>query len=87
MRVALQAGQLDQPVPGGIGRYVEGLFRHLPDAGVTQKLDLVMRADRAARAYDPRIFQVRASYGDEIRRIPTGIAPAIQRKPAKICPL
>src|SRR3954447_15357904 len=41
----------------------------LPDAGVTQKLDLVMRADRAARAYDPRIFQVRASYGDEIRRI------------------
>jgi TldD protein len=41
----------------------------LPDAGVAQKLDLVMRADRAARAYDPRIFQVRASYGDEIRRI------------------
>ncbi|HZQ78281.1 MAG TPA: glycosyltransferase family 1 protein [Acidimicrobiia bacterium] len=34
MRVALQAGQLDQPVPGGIGRYVEGLFRHLPEAGV-----------------------------------------------------
>jgi glycosyltransferase involved in cell wall biosynthesis len=34
MRVALQAGQLDQAVPGGIGRYVEGLFRHLPEAGV-----------------------------------------------------
>lgn len=34
MRVALHAGQLDQPVPGGIGRYVEGLMRHLPDAGV-----------------------------------------------------
>ena len=34
MRVALHAGQLDQPVPGGIGRYVEGLLRHLPDAGV-----------------------------------------------------
>ena len=34
LTVALQAGQLDQPVPGGIGRYVEGLVRHLPAAGV-----------------------------------------------------
>jgi glycosyltransferase involved in cell wall biosynthesis len=34
LRVALHAGQLDQPVPGGIGRYVEGLLRHLPEAGV-----------------------------------------------------
>ena len=28
-----------------------------------------MRADRAARAFDPRITQVRASYSDELRRI------------------
>ena len=34
LTVALQAGQLDQPVPGGIGRYVDGLVRHLPEAGV-----------------------------------------------------
>ncbi len=34
MKVALHTGQLRQPVPGGIGRYVEGLLAHLPAAGV-----------------------------------------------------
>ena len=32
--VALHAGQLLQPVPGGIGRYVRSLLRALPGAGV-----------------------------------------------------
>jgi TldD protein len=36
---------------------------------VQPKVDLVFRADRAAREYDPRIVQVRAGYADEIRRI------------------
>jgi TldD protein len=39
------------------------------DADVLAKLDLVMRADKAARAYDPRIVQVRGSYADELRQI------------------
>src|SRR6185437_8907000 len=39
------------------------------DADLSAKLDLVQRADRAARAYDPRITQVRAGYADELRRI------------------
>ena len=39
------------------------------DADVSAKLDLLVRSDKAARAYDPRIFQVRASYADELRRI------------------
>jgi glycosyltransferase involved in cell wall biosynthesis len=34
MRVAVHAGQLLQPVPGGIGRYVHALLDHLPDADV-----------------------------------------------------
>jgi glycosyltransferase involved in cell wall biosynthesis len=34
MKVALHAGQLLQPVPGGIGRYVHSLLRVLPTAGV-----------------------------------------------------
>jgi TldD protein len=39
------------------------------DADLAAKLELVMRADKAARTYDPRIKQVRAGYADELRRI------------------
>src|SRR5499433_1172913 len=39
------------------------------DADVAAKLELVMRADHAARAYDPRIIQVQCGYADELRQI------------------
>ncbi|HYH00256.1 MAG TPA: metalloprotease TldD [Terriglobales bacterium] len=39
------------------------------EADINAKLDLVMRADRAARGYDSRIKEVRAAYADELRRI------------------
>src|SRR6266849_6289183 len=39
------------------------------DADIAAKVDLVMRADKAARAYDPRIVQVRGGYADELRQI------------------
>ena len=39
------------------------------DAEITAKVELVMRIDAAARAYDPRIKEVRASYADELRNI------------------
>src|SRR5215472_6041097 len=43
---------------------------HAPtDQDLQQKLDLVNRADRAARAYDSRIGQVRVSYADQIRHV------------------
>ena len=39
------------------------------DAEISAKLELIARADRAARAFDPRIVQVRAGLNDELRRI------------------
>src|SRR5437660_563286 len=39
------------------------------DAEISAKVELLMRADKTARAYDPRIKEVRASYGDELRNI------------------
>jgi TldD protein len=36
---------------------------------LAEKLDLVVRADRAARAHDPRIKQVRVTYGDQARHV------------------
>src|SRR5436305_3854631 len=39
------------------------------DADITAKVELVMRADAAARAFDPRIKEVRANYADELRTI------------------
>ena len=39
------------------------------DADIAAKLELIRRADKAARAFDPRITQVRAGINDELRRI------------------
>ncbi len=39
------------------------------EADVSDKLALVLRADAAARAYDPRIKEVRVGYADELREI------------------
>jgi TldD protein len=39
------------------------------ETGLAERVDLVQRADRAARAYDKRVFQVQASYGDSVREV------------------
>lgn len=39
------------------------------EAPFADRVELVKRADRAARAYDPRIFQVHASYSDNLREV------------------
>src|SRR5580692_5595563 len=39
------------------------------EAGLDERVDLVKRADRAARAYDARVFQVQATYADSVREV------------------
>ncbi len=39
------------------------------ERALADKLQLVERADRSARAYDSRIVQVRVTYGDQIRHV------------------
>ena len=39
------------------------------ETAFAERVDLVKRADRAARAYDPRIFQVQAIYADNLRQV------------------
>ena len=41
------------------------------DIEIAEKLELVFRADKAARGYDNRIKQVRAGYADEVRHVLT----------------
>src|SRR6266481_3435485 len=39
------------------------------EMGLHERVDLVKRADAAARAYDSRVFQVQASYADSLRNV------------------
>src|SRR5271169_4585126 len=39
------------------------------ETSLAERVDLVKRADRAARAYDSRVFQVQASYVDSLRQV------------------
>ncbi len=45
------------------------MLRAPHEMGLDERVDLVKRADRAARAYDPRVFQVQASYADSLRDV------------------
>jgi TldD protein len=39
------------------------------ETAFSERVELVKRADRAARAYDSRVFQVQASYADSLRQV------------------
>ncbi|HEX3470934.1 MAG TPA: metalloprotease TldD [Silvibacterium sp.] len=68
----IASGPAKQPVQGFTETRTPSLYPAPAvdlDSDLSAKLDLVMRADRAARAFDSRVTQVRASYSDELRRI------------------
>src|ERR1700742_982735 len=68
----IASGPSKQSVAGFLGTSKSSLYpvsAAETDAGIAPKLELVMRADRAARAYDSRIVQVRAGFNDEMRHI------------------
>jgi TldD protein len=68
----IASGPAKQPVVGVGGTSGHNLYPvPLPsvEADVMAKVDLVNRADVAARAYDPRIKEVRVGYADELRKI------------------
>ena len=68
----IASGPAKQPVQGFTEAPAADLYP-VPlggfDLDLAARLELILRADRAARAYDPRIVQVRASYSEELRRI------------------
>ena len=68
----IASGPAREPVHGFTETKMPGLYPvPAPEADIdlSGRLELVMRADKAARDYDSRIVQVRASIGDELRRI------------------
>ena len=68
----IASGPAKQPVVGLTDKPAHNLYPvRLPsdEADVLAKVELVQRADKAARDYDPRIHEVRVSYADEMRTI------------------
>ena len=68
----IASGPSKQPVQGFTETQGGNLYP-VPLGGfnldLAARLELILRADRAARAFDPRIVQVRAGYSEELRRI------------------
>ena len=68
----IASGPAKQPIQGFVETPASDLYP-VPlggfDLDLAARMELLLRADRAARAFDPRVVQVRASYAEELRRI------------------
>lgn len=77
MRAARTAANVAAGVPRADGVEVQGVKaldlypvqRPTLDASAQEKIELLRRADRAARAYDPRIQRVTASFAESVKDI------------------
>ena len=57
------------PLREGQGRNLYPVLTAPNETAFTERVDLVKRADAAARGYDARIFQVQATYADSLRHV------------------
>jgi TldD protein len=57
------------PLEEGQQRNLYPVLTSPNETAFTERVELVKRADAAARAYDPRIFQVQATYADSLRHV------------------
>jgi TldD protein len=53
----------------GVRRNLYPVLTAPTETGLRQRVELVKRADRAARAFDARVFQVTASYFDQLKHV------------------
>src|SRR5215467_7654531 len=64
-----QGGKVRVPMPLNPERSLYDIHLLPAELAIAQKITLLEEADRAARAYDPRIKQVQASYVDETKHV------------------
>jgi TldD protein len=57
------------PLEEGSRRNLYPVFTAPSDTALSERVDLVKRAEKAARAYDSRVFQVQATYADSLRHV------------------
>jgi len=68
--IASGPGKTDQvDLRDGPGHNLYPVLVAPTETAFAERVELVKRADRAARAYDPRIFQVQAGYADNLRQV------------------
>jgi len=53
----------------GVGHNLYPVLTAPTETAFAERVELVKRADRAARAYDSRVFQVQAIYADNLRQV------------------
>src|SRR6266700_4214671 len=57
------------PLEEGARRNLYPVLTAPNETAFKERVELAQRADRAARAYDPRVFQVQVTYADNLREV------------------